>query len=358
MLALILSNSSWQQAYQQFLHVPLLVHQPLLFWINDGLMTLFFLQIGLELKHDMRGGLHDYWRHLLPLVAACGGMVCPVLIYIAINWHAGQALAGWAIPVATDIAFASGVLALFGRRVPPALKMFLLALAIFDDIGAILIIAFCQPQTIVWQPLAVALAISGGLLALNYYAVKNQWLYLLLGFCLWCSVLHAGIHATLAGVVLGLLIPQPEPGGRLQRGLTPWVTWIILPLFAAANAGVSLRQVSLPQLTDGVTLGIVAGLCLGKPLGVMLSVGLSRLCSRARLPQDTTWLALFGVALVCGIGFTMSLFLGTLAFQENNLRYLTEVKLGVLIGSLTSGILGALILRIALKNGNREERPA
>jgi NhaA family Na+:H+ antiporter len=365
-IALILCNSPWAGAYQHFLQLPLVVRvdqyamaQPLLFWVNEGLMSLFFLSIGLELKQDLLASDHDYRRLILPCGAALGGMLVPVLIYVLLNAQHSERLVGWAIPVATDIAFALGVLSLFGRRVPPALKMFLLTLAIFDDVGAIIIIAFFHPAALSIWAFGCALVALCVLALMNYYQVHKLAFYLIVGLILWLCVLKSGIHATVAGVLLGLLVPQGQPprgaAPRLQRLLQPWVNFFIMPLFAFVNAGVDLRDVSLAVLFDSVTLGIIFGLCIGKPVGVVSCSWLILKVSRIKLPANTTWLELFGVAVLCGIGFTMSLFLGTLAFQSSAAVYLTEVKLGVLAGSLLSGVSGALILRYAFANKGEDE---
>jgi NhaA family Na+:H+ antiporter len=369
--ALILCNSPWAAAYQHILEISIAIDidqyslsQPLLFWVNEGLMSLFFLSVGLELKQEFCGEERTDWgRFTLPLAAALGGMLIPVLFYVSLNMANGERLAGWAIPVATDIAFAVGVLSLFGKRVPLGLRMFLLALAIFDDVGAIIIIAFFHPQGLsAWSFLLALLAISG-LCAMNYWRVQRLSFYLLAGLVLWLCVLQSGVHATIAGVVLGLLVPFDKQAGvqvtglRLQRFLQPWVTWLIMPLFAFTNAGVDLRGLSLEVIFDSVTLGIIFGLCCGKPLGVMLFSWLILQTGRIKLPANTTWFQMFGVAALCGIGFTMSLFLGTLAFQGKNPHFMAEVKLGVLVGSLISGIIGALILRKAfVKKVVSEER--
>jgi NhaA family Na+:H+ antiporter len=364
--ALILCNSPWAMIYQQFLSLRLAVHvdqfelsQPLLFWVNEGLMSLFFLSVGLELKHELTSEGQHYSRFLLPCVAALGGMLVPVLLYALLNFHSSERLLGWAIPVATDIAFALGVLSLFGKRVPLALKMFLLTLAIFDDVGAIIIIAFFHPASLSLWSFVLALVAIALLILLNYLKVRRVSLYLLVGLFLWLCVLKSGVHATVAGVVLGLIVPQGQgaAGPKLQFSLQPWVNFFIMPLFAFANAGVDLRGLSFTALFDSVTLGIILGLCLGKPLGVMGFSWVLIQCSGVKLPQDTTWLELFGTAALCGIGFTMSLFLGTLAFESSAPVYLAEIKLGVLVASLLSGIMGALILRKAFgKTGVSREK--
>jgi NhaA family Na+:H+ antiporter len=359
--ALILCNSPWAAVYEKLLQSPLTIHisdysfaHPLLFWINEGLMSLFFLSVGLELKHEfMAGELRHLSQILLPAVGALGGMLLPALIYLMLNFHDSGKLVGWAIPVATDIAFALGLLALFGKRVPPALRIFLLALAIFDDVGAIVIIALFHSQSLSPLLFILAAAVLVILCLLNKFQVDRVWVYLLVGLELWICVLNSGVHATVAGVLLGFTIPLTTTSGaapaeRLQKMLRPVVAFIVMPLFAFANAGMPLSDLPATTVFDSVSLGTILGLVVGKQLGVL---GFSWLLIRlgfAKLPKDTTWFAFYGVALLCGIGFTMSLFLGTLAFQDSNPVYMTEVRLGVLVGSLLSGILGASILRMAL----------
>jgi Na+:H+ antiporter, NhaA family len=359
--ALILCNSPWDTVYQKLLQTPLTFHisdyilaHPLLFWINEGLMSLFFLSIGLELKHEfMVGELRQLSQIVLPAIGALGGMLVPAFIYLLLNFHDSSKLVGWAIPVATDIAFALGVLALFGKRVPPALRIFLLALAIFDDVGAIVIIALFHSQSLSPILFLLAAAVLVILFLFNKYQVERLWVYLLVGLELWICVLNSGVHATVAGVLLGLTIPLhtdsgAAPAERLQKILRPVVAFIVMPLFAFANAGMPLYDLSATTVLDSVTLGTILGLVVGKQLGVLSFSWLLIRSGFAKLPKDTTWLAFYGIALLCGIGFTMSLFLGTLAFQDSNPVFMTEVRLGVLVGSLLSGILGALILQMAL----------
>jgi NhaA family Na+:H+ antiporter len=369
--ALILCNSPYADLYQRLWQITIAIHinnyslaEPLLFWVNEGLMTLFFLMVGLELKREfLEGELANIKQVILPAIAAFGGMVVPALIYCVINYHNAETIVGWAVPVATDIAFALGVLSLFGGRVSVGLKLFLMALAIFDDVGAILIIAFFHTQSLSYLALGVAVASIILLFLFNKWGVKRLSLYLLVGFILWLCVLKSGVHATVAGVVLAFVIPlrQPEsdalaPSRRLEHTLHPWVAYFVMPLFAFANAGLSFEGLSIPVIFDQIALGTIAGLLLGKQLGVLFFSWLAIRLGWAELPENTTWLELYAVAILCGIGFTMSLFLGTLAFEGSNPIYLVEVRVGVLLGSLLSGVIGALMLQMALLKKVSRER--
>lgn len=343
-LAMFWANSPLAFIHQQFINV-------FLFWINEGLMAVFFLLVGLELKRGyLEGQLASFAQIILPLLAAVGGMLIPVLIYIGINYNSVETLKGWAIPTATDIAFALAVLTLFGKRVPIGLKVFLLALAIFDDIGAILIIAlfFSHGLSFLYMLLSAILVLT--LYSLNRFKVDALLPYLLIGLCLWLSLLNSGIHPTISGVLLAFAIPGGSKGhsplSKLETLLHPWVAYLIIPLFALANAGFSISGLSWATLTDVLVLGIVAGLFIGKQIGVF---GFSLLLIKsglAKLPEKSSWFMLYGVSILCGIGFTMSLFLGTLSFPNKNI-YLAEVRLGVIIGSILSGLIGALVLFMA-----------
>lgn len=362
--ALIVCNSPLADLYHQLWDVVLsikiggfLLSHSILFWVNDGLMTLFFLLVGLELKREfLEGELKDVSSIVLPAAAAVGGMLVPALLYCIINAHDLQRLQGWAIPVATDIAFALGVLSLFGRRAPIELRLFLLALAIFDDVGAIVIIAIFHTHNLSYWSLGVASLLVSLLLLFNVKEVSSLSVYLVVGILLWLCVLNSGIHATISGVLLSIFIPLKTnkkpgvaPARRLEFALHPWVAFLIMPLFAFANAGVSLKGLTTAALTDTIFLGTVAGLFLGKQLGVLIFSWALIKTGWAKLPEKTSWKALYGVALLCGIGFTMSLFLGTLAFQGFDAVYLAEVRLGVLAGSLLSGVAGVIILRSAFQ---------
>ncbi len=351
--AILVANSPLAAAYFDGLHAyvgGLSVHH----WINDGLMALFFLLVGLEIKREVIDGQLSTWpRRVLPGSAAIGGMVGPALIYLAFNMGPTGHPNGWAIPAATDIAFALGVLSLLGSRVPTTLKVFLTALAIIDDLGAVVIIALFYTTSIDMVNLGLAAGLIVGLVAMNRFGVRRLLPYLLLGAVLWFFVLQSGVHATLAGVVLALTIPlRPSPTRpddmnsplhKLEHGLQPWVTFLILPIFGFANAGVSFAGMSIGQLADPVPLGVAAGLVIGKQVGVFAAAALVIRAGWAELPMYATWRQVYGVSLLCGIGFTMSLFIGLLAFPDSTLLQ-DEVKLGVLLGSLISSLLGALVL--------------
>ncbi|MEE4308456.1 Na+/H+ antiporter NhaA [Pseudomonas alliivorans] len=361
-LALVINNSPLSWLYNAFLETPvearigaLQIAKPLLLWINDGLMALFFLVIGLEVKREvLEGHLSKPSQVVLPGAAAIGGMVVPALIYVALNTGNAEALNGWAIPMATDIAFALGVLALLGKRVPVSLKLFLMTLAIIDDLGAIIVIALVYSGELSQVSLIMAGVSIIALIAMNRSGVSRLAPYLLIGLVLWVCVLKSGIHATLAGVVLAFCIPlrtstKASPLLTLEHGLHPWVAYGILPLFAFANAGVSLAGVTMDSFTHSVPLGIAAGLLLGKTAGVF---GLTWLAVRTRLaslPKDANWGHVLGVSILCGIGFTMSLFVGSLAFEPGVSGYAGEDRMGILTGSILSAIIGYGVMVMACK---------
>ncbi|MEE5037018.1 Na+/H+ antiporter NhaA [Pseudomonas alliivorans] len=361
-LALVINNSPLSWLYNAFLETPvearigaLQIAKPLLLWINDGLMALFFLVIGLEVKREvLEGHLSKPSQIVLPGAAAIGGMVVPALIYVALNTGNAEALNGWAIPMATDIAFALGVLALLGKRVPVSLKLFLMTLAIIDDLGAIIVIALVYSGELSQVSLILAGVSIIALIAMNRSGVSRLAPYLLIGLVLWVCVLKSGIHATLAGVVLAFCIPlrtstKASPLLTLEQGLHPWVAYGILPLFAFANAGVSLAGVTIDSFTHSVPLGIAAGLLLGKTAGVF---GLTWLAVRTRLaslPKDANWGHVLGVSILCGIGFTMSLFVGSLAFEPGVSGYAGEDRMGILTGSILSAIIGYGVMVMACK---------
>ena len=362
MLAMLVENSAASGLYDALLGTRVEIRigefeiaKPLLLWINDGLMAIFFFLIGLEVKREILDGeLSEPSRIVLPMVAAVGGMAVPAAIYAAINWGDAVALKGWAIPSATDIAFALGVLALLGSRVPNTLKLFLMTLAIVDDLGAIVIIAVFYTADLSLSSLLIAAAALGVLFALNRFGVLALAPYLLVGVVLWAAVLKSGVHATLAGVLAALFIPYArEPGEahtqleRLEHDLHPAVVYGILPLFAFANTGISFDGLTLDSLLHPVPLGIAAGLFVGNQVGVF---GLSWLAIRAglaRLPQGASWLQLYGVSALCGIGFTMSLFISSLAFEQGGPDFAVDDWLGILVGSVAAAILGYVILRMA-----------
>jgi Na+:H+ antiporter, NhaA family len=358
-LALIVSNSPWSEAYMRFVELPgelrlgsdaLLLSKSLLHWVNDLWMAVFFFLVGLEIKRELLDGeLASRSQALLPVGAALGGMVAPALIYVAINAGNPVALRGWAIPAATDIAFALGILVLLGSRVPASLKVFLTAVAIIDDLGAILIIAFFYTDKLSLSALAAAGAGVLVLLALNRAKVMAISPYVAVGLVIWLFVYKSGIHATLAGVVTALAIPLSDGKGgsplkTAEHALHPWVAFAVLPMFAFVNAGVSLQGVTPATLLQSVPMGITLGLLVGKAIGVFGASWLLIRFAGARLPAEADWRQFFGVCLLCGVGFTMSLFIGALAFAGQDAAYETQLKLGVLCGSLLSGALGALML--------------
>jgi NhaA family Na+:H+ antiporter len=359
-LAIIEANSPLAPLYDRLLEARIAVSaggigidKPLLLWINDGLMAVFFLMVGLEIKREVLGGdLSEPRRALLPLAAALGGMAVPALFYAASAFRQPGALAGWAIPCATDIAFSLGVMALLGRRVPLSLKLFLTALAIIDDLGSIVIIAIFYTGGLSWMSLTAAALALAVLLALNLAGVERILWYVLAGLALWVFVLKSGVHATLAGVALALAIPAtPGPDGhsalsRIEHRLAPWVGFGILPLFGFANAGLSFAGLSMSSLLSPVPLGIIAGLFLGKQIGVFGGAALVVRFGWAELPAGVTWRQLYGASVLTGIGFTMSLFIGSLAFAET--EYEGAMRLGVLAGSILSALLGVVVLRFGM----------
>jgi len=366
-LALVISNSAWQPAYEALVQAPvqlslgqwLVLKKPAVVWVNDLWMAVFFLLVGLEIKREfVEGELADRRQALLPAVAALGGMAAPALVYALFNLGDATALRGWAIPAATDIAFAIGIVMLLGPRVPASLKVFLTAVAIIDDLGAIVVIALFYTAQLSLPMLACAVLGITLMWALNRAGVVRADVYLAIGLVVWLCVLKSGVHATLAGVVTALAIPMRAPDGEkaghspaqdLEHGLHPWVAFGVLPVFAFCNAGVSLDGVQLATLAEGIPLGIAAGLLLGKAVGVFGSLALMVGSGLAARPAGASWLQCFGVAVLCGIGFTMSLFIGGLAFEGLDPAYETRVKLGVLAGSLLSGLAGTAILVAAYR---------
>ena len=349
--AIIVANSPLATAYFAALH-SVWGGLTIELWINDGLMAIFFLMVGLEIKREvLAGGLSSWSQRALPGFAAAGGMLVPALIYIAVNWGNPQTLAGWAIPAATDIAFALGVLSLLGKRVPTSLKVFLAALAILDDLGAVTIIALFYSTGLNMPMLLASFVTLAVLIVMNRMGVRRLLPYLLLGLLLWFFVLQSGVHATLAGVALALCIPlgKPEEEARspllfLEQKMHYWVAFAVVPIFGFANAGVSLSGITLGNLVDPVPLGVALGLFVGKQIGVFLAAVLAIRAGLAVLPEGSNWAQLYGVALLCGIGFTMSLFIGNLAFPGIP-HLIDEVKVGVLLGSILSAIGGVIVLR-------------
>jgi len=362
-LAMLLANSPLAHFYDMLISMPVEVRigplqlaKPLLLWINDGLMAVFFFLVGLELKREvLEGELRDRRAAILPGIGALGGMLVPAAIYAWINWDHPVALQGWAIPAATDIAFALGILLLLGSRVPTALKVFLVSLAIFDDIGAIVIIALFYTSDLSNTALSVAAVCLVILFMLNRRNVAELTPYILTGLIMWVAVLKSGVHATLAGVLLAMFIPMrdrrhPErsPAGQLEHDLHTTVAFFILPLFAFANAGISLTGLGPDALLHPVPLGIAAGLFIGKQLGVFGFCWLAIKSGMTRLPAGTNWASLYGVSLLCGIGFTMSLFISSLAFEGTGANTMFDDRLGIICGSLLSAVAGFLLLRRVL----------
>ena len=362
-LALIVTNAGFAAQYENFLALPVSVRigsvgldKTLIHWINDGLMAVFFFLVGLEIKREvLQGNLSSREQIVLPAIAAFGGMVAPALIYAYFNWGTAS-IGGWAIPAATDIAFALGALALIGSRVPLSLKVFLLTLATLDDLGAILIIAIFYTSDLSLIGLGLAGAAFACLVILNRMKVDRTAPYIFFGIAMWVFVLKSGVHATLAGVALAMAVPLLRKDGSnfihaLEEGLHPYVKFLILPLFAFANAGIPLEGFSLATLSLPLPLGITAGLVLGKPLGIILTVGCCVSLGIAKLPERATWAHMIGVGCLAGIGFTMSLFIGTLAFDAP--AQIDAVRVGVIAGSIVSTVLGLMILW----SGSRKSTP-
>ncbi len=369
LMAMVIANSPLALAYETLLATPvavqvgaLVIDKPLFLWVNDGLMAIFFFLIGLEVKREfLEGELSSFSQVVLPGMGALGGMLVPASIYAWLNWGDTVALDGWAIPVATDIAFALALLGVFAARVPVALKVFLLTLAIFDDLAAIVIIALFYSGDLSVTALitgAAALAVAA---AMNLRGVTRTSAYILLGIVLWVAVLKSGVHATLAGVLIAFCIPIKDAEGRsplkeLEHDLHTPVAFVILPVFAFANAGLSLANLSVSELLHPVTLGVIAGLFVGKPVGILLFTGLAVLLGMARLPRNVSWMQVTAVSFACGIGFTMSLFIAGLAFEHGSGAYFSGDRLGILVGSLLSAVTAFVLLQIALPDG--KDRPA
>jgi len=369
-LALVVANSHLAVYYAALLDLPLEIRigtfgiaKPLLLWINDGLMAVFFFLVGMELKREvLEGHLSSLRRASLPAFAAVGGMLAPAAFFTAFNWGDPVAMKGWAIPTATDIAFALGVLSLLGKRVPAALKAFLLSVAIFDDLGAIVVIALFYTAELSLLSLVIAAVLILGLACLNRLGVTRPAAYFLIGVPLWVAVLKSGVHATLAGVVLAMFIPlrlpershsshAPESLLRhLEHTLHPWVAFGVLPIFAFANAGVSIVGLSITDTLHPVPLGIMTGLFFGKQIGVLAMCWVAVRLGIASPPVGVGWWQLYGTTLLCGIGFTMSLFIASLAFEQGATAYMGLERLGILIGSFVSGLFGYVVLRVTLGN--------
>lgn len=360
-IAMFVANSPLNDMYQGVLHSYVL-GMSVSHWINDGLMAVFFLLIGLEVKRELlEGALKSKETAIFPAIAAVGGMLAPALIYVLFNSGNPEALQGWAIPAATDIAFALGIMALLGNRVPVSLKVFLLALAIIDDLGVVVIIALFYSSDLSTLALTIGFIATGVLFMLNNKHVTKLSVYLIVGAILWFAVLKSGVHATLAGVVIGFAIPlkgnkgEHSPLKHLEHALHPYVAFAILPIFAFANAGISLEGISISSLTSMLPLGIAMGLLIGKPLGIFaFSWGAVKL-GIAKLPEGVNFTNIFAVSVLCGIGFTMSIFISSLAFGPTNAEFDTFARLGILMGSTTAAILGYILLRFSLPKTNQQQ---
>ncbi|SHG61147.1 Na+/H+ antiporter NhaA [Cognatishimia maritima] len=361
-LAMLAANTGFAPLYDSILGANIRIgiasfeiSKPALLWINDGLMAIFFFLVGLEIKREVLDGeLSSFDKAVLPILAAIGGMAVPAAVFVMLNFGTPENLNGWAVPTATDIAFALGILALLGTRAPVALKVFLLAVAIIDDLGAIVIIAVfytsdLSTNALTFSMLGFALAVG-----LNRMGVQKLTPYLIIGIVMWVFVLKSGVHATLAGVMIALTIPLKRKDGdkallhRLEHGLHPWVAFLILPIFAFANAGVTLKGLSMDDLTQPLTLGIILGLFVGKQVGVLAATWIGIKSGLARLPEGVNWRHVYGVACLTGVGFTMSLFIGSLAFGAD--ETMNAVRLGVVCGSILSGLLGFAVLRSAAQD--------
>lgn len=354
-LALISQNTILSDFYNSFLHTKFSISfgefalaKPLILWVNDGLMAIFFFLIGLELKREILAGeLSNPKQIVLPAISGLGGILFPALIFYIFTKNDSFALSGWAIPTATDIAFALGILSLLGKRVPVSLKIFLMTLAIIDDLCAIIIIALFYTEQLSLISLGFSAFCISILFALNLINTKNKAAYLIVGIILWVSVLKSGVHATLAGVICAFFIPFKSAQGsmlsQIEKDIHPWVGFLILPLFAFVNAGISLKGIEISQILSPVPLGIILGLFLGKQLGVFSFAFLTVKLRLAKLPEGSNFRQLYGVSLLCGVGFTMSLFIGSLAYKDSDIFAYTD-KLAILLGSLLSGVLGFLFL--------------
>ncbi len=362
-VAIVLANSPLNTYYDLLLQTPVVVAvgsfeiaKPMLLWINDGLMALFFFLVGLELKREfLEGDLSEPGQVALPAIGAVGGMAIPALVYVALNYQDPDALNGWAIPTATDIAFALGILAMVGSKVPLQLKIFLTSLAIFDDLGAIIVIAIFYTDQLSVTSLVVSAVVLVILTILSKRGVKDTAPYIFFGIVLWVAVLKSGVHATLAGVALAMFIPikgregEPSPLKSLEHNLHSMVAFIILPIFAFANAGVDLSGVGIDDVMSPVPLGIILGLFVGKQLGVFGFCFIAIKAGLVKLPENVNWTLLYGAALLSGVGFTMSLFIGSLAFEQSGANLIYQDRLGIIIGSILSGTIGYLVIKNGVK---------
>ena len=361
--AMLAANSAFADEYRELFYgklawTPIAKLKDLHYWINDGLMAIFFFVVGLEVKrHMIAGSLSDPAARRLPMLAAAAGMIAPAVVYMGVS-GGGQFTAGWAIPAATDIAFAMGVLGLLGSRVPASLRLFLLTVAIVDDIGAVLVIAIFYTPTIYLTWLLAATAVLAVMVGLNRFKVSVFWPYILLSVVLWYCVLNTGVHATIAGVVAALTIPLKRRDGnsmleKLEHGLAPWSAYLVVPVFGFANAGVSLEGLGVDALLDPLPVAIAAGLVVGKQVGIFTTVWLADKTGFAPRPANANWAEIWGVSILCGIGFTMSLFIGGLAFPDQP-ALIEEAKIGILTGSAISAVLGFVVLRLTTKRTAQE----
>ncbi|MDH5722905.1 MAG: Na+/H+ antiporter NhaA [Alphaproteobacteria bacterium] len=370
-IAMIIANTALVSYYDQLIDIPVAVsfgnwaiHKPLLLWVNDGLMAVFFFLVGLELKREfMEGELSSIKKIILPALGAIGGIALPALIYVAFNYDNPVEIQGWAIPAATDIAFALGVLALLGNRIPLSLKVLLTSIAIFDDIGAVVIIALFYTSKLSLFALGIGTLCCGVLFILNRMGVTTKSLYILMGIIMWVALLKSGVHATLSGVILAFFIPMADknypnrsPLKMMEHDLHYVVAFFILPVFAFCNAGVNLTGTGLSQIFHDVPLGIAAGLIFGKQIGVFTACWIGIKLKLTSLPEGTTWMHLYGLSVLCGIGFTMSLFIGGLAFEETGINNAFDERIGIIVGSLVSGLWGYLVLRYLCKKADEEPK--
>ncbi|MEM6476223.1 MAG: Na+/H+ antiporter NhaA [Pseudomonadota bacterium] len=353
--AMLAANSVFADEYRELFYgklpwTPVAKLKDLHYWINDGLMAVFFFVVGLEVKRELvSGSLSDPAARRLPMVAALAGMVFPAIVFMLVS-GGGQYTNGWAIPAATDIAFAMGVLGLLGNRVPASLRLFLLTVAIVDDIGAVLVIAVFYTPTIKLMWLVASLLVLGVMIGMNRFKVASLWPFIIVAIVLWYCVLHSGVHATIAGVVAALTIPMHRPDGssmleKLEHGLAPWSAYLVVPVFGFANAGVSFEGMGIEALLDPLPIAIAAGLVLGKQVGIFSIVFLADRIGFAPRPEGASWPEIWGISILCGIGFTMSLFIGGLAFPDKPLL-IEEAKIGILLGSAISAVLGFVVLRL------------
>ncbi len=368
LLALLLANSPLSTHYMTFLEIPVVVQfgnfeiaKPLVLWINDGLMALFFFVVGLEIKRELfYGQLSSIEQIILPFVAAVAGIAVPAFIFLSFNSNDPIASSGWAIPSATDIAFALGIFILFGKHLPASLKLFLLSVAILDDIGAVVIIALFYSQELSTTSLLIAAVGMVALFALNRFKIDSKTPYILIATIVWAAVLKSGVHATLAGFAVAWFIPMKSNKSEsmshhMEHSLHPWIAFLVLPLFAFANAGVSLTEAPGEQLFTPLSIGIILGLFIGKQLGIFGACWLAVKLKLCQLPEQVNWTQMYGVSLLCGIGFTMSLFIGSLAFEEQGLAYQTQVKVGVLTGSFLSALFGAILIARTSKSFSAQQ---